>query len=631
MPVDIQAVLALLPEMFPGVQEIPLTQIRPNPKNPGPALSDQEVQDLADNMADRGLVNPIKVLPDKSNPLARGPQASGEALESAREQTLGVRLGAVPQNGPGPLARGVRVNPENPRLTAEGRPWALTDFRFMTLTGERRYRAAGRLGWAAIKGYILSPTEEEAVEIAYLDNDVRVRGWWAGYQSIEQLIQANPRLTQRQVATKLKMHLPQVNRALQLLPLLNPASRSLIVTNSNNSNKGIWGISEAATLRLADLGPGSILKRGVRKEEQNLWPYTTIPLETQNMVLRTLETAFDQELTEAGVAGLVRWILEGHEPEDYQGRAVKLSQAHTSRGTALSGQSGTIPSSNPLGPSGPGGNGALGTPDGKMQTGEADEPSKPAPLSEKAQHPEYRDIPVFRIRVNSFIAQFYGLSRRLDRVALSMQSTGYAKEIKVRLLSEAEKAADPDHDYELFDKPLVLKGAQMLAWPTLRAWVYDIDEWEGVRIHNFEVQHSTPLTWIEIYSQIEKILRDNPRKTVVDVAISVQEDPDLAEDLFPVLGLLNNSVRDAIHRSVSRCYEGRVNKGGFRFIPEFALPLGRLKAASPDPQETQELVEKVVCLAIEYEITLENMDNLVDWASAGNDPAQFFRKMKERD
>jgi ParB family chromosome partitioning protein len=234
MPVDIEAVLALLPEMFPGAQAIPLKNVRPDPENPGPPLTDQAIQELADNLAERGLVNAIKVWPDRANPLAEG----------------------------------VQLHPDNPRLRSDGQPWTVGDFKYVILAGERRYRAADRLQWPAIQGFILNPTAEEAVEINYLDNDVRDRGWWATYQSIENLIKANPYLTQRQVATKLKLDLPRVNRALRLLPLLNAEARELIVRNSNNSNKGIRGISEAAALQLVNLGPGPTLKPGVRKKNR---------------------------------------------------------------------------------------------------------------------------------------------------------------------------------------------------------------------------------------------------------------------------------------------------------------------------------------------------------------------------
>src|ERR1019366_4150562 len=83
--------LAALPQMFPGVQEIPLPNIRPNPENPGLPITDLEIQDLAQNIAEAGLLNPIKVRPDRSKPLAPG----------------------------------VTLHPENPRLRGDGQPWSV--------------------------------------------------------------------------------------------------------------------------------------------------------------------------------------------------------------------------------------------------------------------------------------------------------------------------------------------------------------------------------------------------------------------------------------------------------------------------------------------------------------------------
>src|SRR5581483_10367874 len=352
MSVELEAVLALLPEMFPGIQQIPLKNIRPNPDNPGPALTDQDVQELADNLAVRGLVNPIKVQPDKTNPLV------GE----------------------------VKLHPENPRLTSEGRPWVLGDFNFMILAGERRYRAAGRLQWATLQGFILNPTPEEAVEITHLDNDVRDRGWWAGYQSIEQLIKANPSLTQRQVCGRLKMDREKVSRAIRLLPLLNTEARGLIGRNTTNSNKGNGGLSEIAASRLAPLGPDSTLKPGVKKEgdeTQKLWPYPSIPTETLDLVKRALATAIDQKLTEAGVKAMVGWIKEGHKPEEYPVWAKQSGQTLKTSGEPA---------------------------EAEADEEEGEDSFKPIPWSYNALHPEYLKIEPRRVRVNRYLTGLYSHS-----------------------------------------------------------------------------------------------------------------------------------------------------------------------------------------------------------------------------
>jgi hypothetical protein len=43
----IQELLAALPEMFPGIQKIPLANIRLNPNNPGPRPAEEEITELA--------------------------------------------------------------------------------------------------------------------------------------------------------------------------------------------------------------------------------------------------------------------------------------------------------------------------------------------------------------------------------------------------------------------------------------------------------------------------------------------------------------------------------------------------------------------------------------------------------
>jgi hypothetical protein len=575
MAVQIQDILALLPELFPGVQSLPLKNVRPDPENPGPPLTDHAIQDMADNIAARGLVNPIKVQGDKANLFAEG----------------------------------VQPHPDNPRLRADGQPWTMGDFNYVILGGERRYRAAGRLGWVAIPGFILNPTEEEAVEINYLDNDVRDRGWWAGYQTLEKLIKANPSLTQRQVGTRLKMDPGRINRALSLLPLLNPDARGLIVANCNNSNKGIWGISESAVLRLAYLGPGSALKPGVKKagdDSQRLWPYPAIPPETQDLVRRTLQVAIEEQMTEAGVKGLVRSVQDGHGPEDYSPKKPSgISSPAGSQQTEVK----------------------VSGDETDLETDEEDEDSvKPIPWSENSRHPEYLQIPVSRVRVNGFIAQCYARSLNVERKALAMQASGYAQDIWVRRLTEDEKKADLNHDFELFKGISTLKGAEMLGWPQLNAMVYDIDEGEAIRLHNADVDHSQPLTWVELYASLEKNLAKYPSQNLAQVAIKLQEDPAVLIEVLSAMKLLNESTRNLINESVQGCYEGRTNIGGYQFRKEFAIPLKRLKGVSEVLLETQQLVEKVVGIAIENEMRSAEIGELVDWVLAGNDPDEYFEK-----
>ncbi len=570
MPVSIQDVLSLLPEMLPGVQAIPLKRIRPNPENPGPPVSEEDIQGMAESILADGLLDPAKLRP-----------YSGD-----------------------PLAPGVALHPDNPRLKADGTPWRGEDFNWMILTGEFRWRALVRLesqGWVwqgppspdlqpsyrlthfdtpqegAMPTFALNPTEEESVVITHTDNDPREKGWFAAYQSIEQLVRANPSLTVRQVATRLKMDPTRVSKALRLLPLLNPAARGLIVGNSYNSNKGIWGISEAAALRLADLGPGGSLKPGVKaagSESQKLWPYPPMPPETQDLVRRALAVAIDQELTEAGVKALVSWVQDGHQPEDY----------------------------------------------GSKSQGK----DKPVIGKGKFPKPEHKQIPVDRIRINLYWSFLPFEPGEIERKALSMKSTRFVKEIMVRTLLDEERVDDPDHDFEVFEGVDTFEGAKFLGLPMLQAIVYSgMDQWDAIGLINELSRVTRCSTWIDFHKTIEKLIEINPKNTVTNAALDLGEDPAFANKVFPVMALLNKSARNAIAQSIHKCHEGLTDIGGYRFVAHFAPLLEPLKGVSKDLSKTQKLVEMVVGVAIEKELYRDEIKALVDWVLAGHDPDQF--------
>jgi hypothetical protein len=317
----IQQLLTTLPEMFPGVQKIPLANIRLNPNNPGAKAAEEDIAELAANIALVGLKNAAKVMPDPD----------------------------------GPLSPGVTLHPDNPRLKADGTPWSLSDFRFLNLSGELRQLACQRLQWTVMDGIILNPTPEQAVEITDLDNDVRQKGWWAKYQSVEALIKANPTLKQREIGTRLRIDKERVNWALRLLPLLNTEARGVLVRNPYKSSKGNKGISESAASHLADLGPGSAFKPGGTPNDpaqaagssldpaqanlgprlvasaQLLYPYPAIPPETQDLVYRTLAVACKHQMKEAQVQKLVEWVLAGNPPETF-GSAPKTPLAKKAPG-----------------------------------------------------------------------------------------------------------------------------------------------------------------------------------------------------------------------------------------------------------------------------------------------------------
>lgn len=329
MPVTIQDVLSLLPEMFPGVQKIPLGLISVNPDNPGPPATEKEVSDLAANIRENGLTNAVKLRPDPANPL-------------------------VP---------GAILHPDNPRHKADGTPWRVEDFNYRLIGGETRYKAFQLLQKDTIPGLILNPTEESAVVISRTDNLVRNKGWWADYQDVENLIKANPGLTQQQVASILGLSMESVNWALNLLPLLNDEARRFItrelrqakdkadgnLRNPNILNKGYSDISQSTACQLALLGPGTVYKRGRRLKNpaegldaRKLWPYPSIPPETKDLVRRALAVACGDVMTANKAARFVAWIKEGHIPEEYTSQTILpplKKRTETTEGTPAEVQS----------------------------------------------------------------------------------------------------------------------------------------------------------------------------------------------------------------------------------------------------------------------------------------------------
>ncbi len=318
MSVSIEDVLALLPELFPGEQPIPLKNIKPNPYNPGPAFTQEQIDKMAEDLKENGLLNAITVRPHPTQPLVNGVQLH------PTDPSLGVA--------------GLPIEPaqlkSGPQLEASVqviRPWKLDDFNFEILGGHLRTLGAEKLEWPTIRGVIKVLNDEDAAVYTHKDNEKVDKGWFADYQAIENLIRANPYATTRRIKDRLGFDREKISRALGLLPLLSEKSRNLIGRNTATKNKGN---SEIAFSRLGGLGPESTNKPGARQkalaeglEPPKLWPYPPIPSETQDKVYQALQMAIDEQMTESQVKNYINWIKAGNRPEDYTPQ--KVANFHT--------------------------------------------------------------------------------------------------------------------------------------------------------------------------------------------------------------------------------------------------------------------------------------------------------------
>lgn len=112
--------------------------------------------------------------------------------------------------------------------------------------------------------------------------------------------------------------------------------------------------------------------------------------------------------------------------------------------------------------------------------------------------------------------------------------------------------------------------------------------------------------------------------TMAKAAIILEQDPAFTNQVLAVMKLLNESARKAIRESVCKCFEGIIDYGGYRFSEYEAIPLIRLESVSKNQEETQRVVERVVKFAIKNEIVDDEIEKLVDWVLAGNDPEEYL-------
>jgi hypothetical protein len=215
---------------------------------------------------------------------------------------------------------------------------------------------------------------------------------------------------------------------------------------------------------------------------------------------------------------------------------------------------------------------------------------------------------------------------QVERRVLLMQESPKAMEIMVRSLSEKEKADDPGHDYELVDGAVTLEAAKKLGWLLLQARVYAVDGFEGFGVSRDHYRYNRTRTWLDTFDYITKLSSNNPDMTVAKLAILFEMDPALVNPVLATVKLLNDSAKKAIRESVCECFEGMIDNGGYRFDEESAVPLTRLDGISKNLSETQQIVERVVRTAIKNQAWSEEVEGLVDWVLAGNDPDKYFEK-----
>ena len=140
-------------------------------------------------------------------------------------------------------------------------------------------------------------TDNSSPEQAMLETALHSRRqqltWLGLYISIETLAWTDPALSHSDIAAQLDLDPLLVDRALKLLKVLNPTSRSLLVANLLQSASP--RVPESAAFRLTELGEESLL------------------------VEAALEQVIAKRLSELETRNLVTWVLAGYKAEAFNG------------------------------------------------------------------------------------------------------------------------------------------------------------------------------------------------------------------------------------------------------------------------------------------------------------------------
>jgi hypothetical protein len=140
-----------------------------------------------------------------------------------------------------------------------------------------------------------NPTLEQALLEAALHSRQQGLTWLGLYISIETMAWTDPALSHPEIAAQFEINTLLVERALKLLKVLNPASRSLLAQNLLQSSSP--RIPESAVFQLAGLGNEPLL----------------VEAALQQVVLKRMSEAESKQL--------VDWMKAGNKAETFDASA----------------------------------------------------------------------------------------------------------------------------------------------------------------------------------------------------------------------------------------------------------------------------------------------------------------------
>ncbi len=177
--------------------------------------------------------------------------------------------------------------------------------------GERRLRAAMKLGWTEIEAEVFTGGREDFSLKGFMNNNGEPYHWLDKYRYIADYMEKHPDLTQIQIADRVALSQQEVSNAIKALSILNKSAQEMIYRNSVKSKD--WQLPVAVVMMLTALAKG----------QPN----------DQDTVEQALKVVFDRKMTVKQAEKLVEWVNKGNAPETFpaDGKTSKVKGAKNQR------------------------------------------------------------------------------------------------------------------------------------------------------------------------------------------------------------------------------------------------------------------------------------------------------------
>ncbi len=260
-----------------------------------------------------------------------------------------------------------------------------------------------------------------------------------------------------------------------------------------------------------------------------------------------------------------------------------------------------------------------------------------SPMKSHIRLPAAVEVPIARIQLGEPIRRYINPDS-VQRMARSLSREGLLKPIKVRPLTPAEKANDPEHDHKLVGGQIRVLAALQIGWTQIRAHILDLGPDDEAYEAISDNRH--PLTiWINQYEELWEDMKKHPTLTARRAAEANDIDPSEVEALLEALDLLTPRARKRVRESILSEEEDFMELRMEPIDKHEAIALAGLTGLCHDLDLTRELVERAIEVSIKEGMQAFHIYKLVEWIKQGYYPEDYdkenngkpLQSWKERD